>query len=75
MFSKKKTIVLDLYDQYRTQEELSEIVVHDLKERGNQCQKVDYNTVLVNDKTYSVTDRVFPICGFIVHQAVLKQIQ
>jgi hypothetical protein len=72
MFSKEKKIVLELHEQYSTQEELSQVVVHDLLEIGKQCKNVDNYTILVNNKTYSLSERVFPIKGIILRQAVLN---
>jgi hypothetical protein len=72
MFSKNKTIVLELHERYSSQEELSQIVVHDLTERGKQCKNVDNNTIQVNNQTYSLSERMFPISGIILHQAVLS---
>jgi hypothetical protein len=74
MFTKEKKIVLELHEHYSTQEELSQVVVHDLLETGKQCQNVDDYTILVNNKTYSLTERVFPIRGVILRQAVLNVI-
>lgn len=73
MFSKEK-IVLELHEQYSTQEELSKVVVHDLMEIGKQCQNVDNYTILVNNKTYSLSDRMFLIKGIILRQAVLSAV-
>jgi hypothetical protein len=74
MFTKEKTIVLELHEQYSTQEELSQVVVHDLLKIGKQCKNVDDYTILVNNKTYSLSERVFPIKGIILRQAVLSKI-
>jgi hypothetical protein len=72
MFSKEKTIVLELHESYSTQEELSQVVVHDLLKIGKQCLNVDDYTILVNNKTYSLSERMFPIRGVILRQAVLS---
>lgn len=66
--------MLDLYKHYSSQEELSQVVVHDLIERGKECKKLDNNTFLVNNKNYTFSERMYPIRGFIVRQAVLKKI-
>jgi hypothetical protein len=74
MFSKEKTIVLELHERYSTQEELSKVVVHDLLGTGKQCRNVDDYTILVNNKTYSLSERMFPIKGIVLRQAVLSLI-
>jgi hypothetical protein len=74
MFSKEKSIVLEIHERFSTQEELSQVVVHDLLEIGKQCQNIDNYTILVNNKTYSLKERVFPIKGIILRQAVLNVI-
>lgn len=73
MFTKRKTIVLELHEQYSNQEELSHVVVQDLKERGKLCQNVDDYTILVNNKTYSLSAKTMAIRGVILRQAILKE--
>lgn len=74
MFAMEKTIVVDLYERYSTQEELTQAVIHDLEERGKQCKKVDHNIIQVNNKAYCISNRTYPINGFIVRQAVLHMV-
>ncbi len=75
MLSKEKTIVIELFERYQNREELSQAVVQDLTERGKQCQKVDNYTILVNDKTYTLSERTLPIMGYMLRQAVLDRIE
>jgi hypothetical protein len=69
-----KTIVLELFEEYSNQEELTEGVVHDLQERGKQCCKVDDSILLVNNNKYSLSTKTMIIRGTVLREAILKKI-
>lgn len=75
MILKEKKIVLELFDRYSNKEELSQVVAQDLKEQGKQCQIVDNYTILVNNRPYTLSERIVPIMGYVLHEAVLYAVE